>query len=288
MKQTLLLFILTCKLLFAQFELEKEYAFEDDTIYSSTLFSQLESAPLFSIRPKKMTHRIKAKELIRLFKKQGITVTSKASVITFKRAFSFDMTSLHVRLSAYYEKYYPQIDITALHVRPKSYLEALPENFTVEIPPKNFHHHKGTFYLKTSNKRRLFFEYRLEATLPVLVAKRTIERKETLSPFNTKTQTLLFKSFKSAPLSQVDNASRWCAKIRLKEGRVLLERNIQSIPLVKRNQNVIAVIKNGALHVELSAIAKNDGALYDMITIEKSNGEQLKAQVIGSNRVEIK
>ncbi len=288
MKYILLLFLLTCKLLLAQFELHKEYTFEDNTIYSTDIFSHLEKFSLISITPKKMTYRIKAKELIKIFKKHSINVTSKASVITFKRAFTFDMTPLHAKLRAYYKKHYPNMSITALHVRPKTYLEGLPESYIVNIAPKNFHRNYGTFYLKTSDRKKLFFQYRIQAKVAVLIAKNTIERKENLSPFNTKTETIIFEGFKSPPLSKIISSKHWCAKVRLKEGRILTRRDIQSVPLVKRNQSIIAVIRTGALHVELSATAKNDGALYDMITIQKSNGEKLKAQVIGANRVEIK
>ncbi|MEA3522645.1 MAG: flagellar basal body P-ring formation chaperone FlgA [Campylobacterota bacterium] len=288
MKYIVILFLLTCKLIFAQFELHKEYVFEDNTIYSTDIFPQIERFSLISITPKKMTHRLKAKKLIKIFKKHSITVTSQASVITFKRAFNFDMTPLHVRLKKYYKTHYPSMTITALHVRPKSYINALPSSYTISIPPKNYHRNYGTFYLKTSDKKKLFFEYTLEANLPVVIAKTTIQRKENISPFNTRTEIIPFKSFQSPPLSKNVLSQRWSAKIRLKEGRVLSRRDIKTTPLVKRNQNIIAVIRTEGLHVELSATAQNDGALYDMITIQKSNGEKLKAQVIGANRVEIK
>jgi flagella basal body P-ring formation protein FlgA len=287
MKYILILLILTCKLLFAQYELQKEYPFMQDTLYSNDLFAELKVFELFTLDPKKMSYRIKATELQNIFAKHGVTVTYTSPIIRFKRVFDFDMSALHVKLKTYYKKYYPDITIHALHVRPKTYLEALPESYDMIIPPKNFHRNEGTFYLKTQSKRRVFFDYKLDATLPVLSAKKTIERKEPLSSFNTRIKTVTFESFTSPPLSQLKE-SQWCAKIRLKEGRLIAQRNIEPIPLIKRDQNVIAIINNGALHVELSATAQNDGALYDMITITKSNGESLEAQVVGPNRVEIK
>jgi flagella basal body P-ring formation protein FlgA len=288
MKYLILLFFLTCNALFAQFELKKEYLFNNNTILSSDIFPHTKEFTLFTITPKKMSYRIKSKELIKKFKKHHINATSKVTIITFKRAFSFDMTPLHVKIKEYYKTHYNNITIKSLHVRPKSYIEALPDSYTIHIPPKNFHRNEGTFYIKTARKKKLFFTYTLKATLPVVITKKTIARKETITPFNTKVKTVNFIAFKSPPLSKITSVNRWCANIRLKEGRILKRRDIRSIPLVKRNQNVIAVIQTGALHVELSATAQNDGALYDMITIQKSNGEKLKARVIGANRVEIK
>jgi len=287
MKYILLLFFLTCKLVFAAYELEKEYPFREDTLYSNDLFPTLKPFKLLHITPKNMTYRIKAVELQNIFAKHGIKVSYASPIVRFKRVFDFDMSALHAKLETYYKKHYPGITIKALHVSPKTYLEALPKSYVMIIPPKNFHRNKGTFYLKTESKKRVFFDYKLDATLPVLTAKKTIERKEPLSTFNTLLKTVSFDHFTSPPLSHLDT-SQWCAKIRLKEGRLITQRIIQTIPLVKRNQNVIAVINNGALHVELSATAQNDGGLYDMITIRKSNGESLEAQVVGPNRVEIK
>jgi flagella basal body P-ring formation protein FlgA len=289
MKLFFILFLLTCNIFSAPLVLKKEYHFFDENIKGSDIFKSIKSDfTLLKIPHKKTKYRIKAKELVKTFKKHSYEVSSKASVITFIRDYDFDMSSLHVRLKEYYKKYYKKIDIKALHVRPKSYMQKLPRSYEVVIPAKNYHNNHGTFYLKTDTKRRLFFDYKLDAFINVVVAKRTIERKENLTPFNTKIKNIKFKNFKSPPLSKISSASKWCAKIRLKEGRILTQRDIKTIPLVKKNQNVTVIVRDGSLHVELSAIAQKDGALYDMITIQKSNGEHLKAQVIGANRVEIR
>ena len=288
MRYIFLIFLLTCNTLLAQFELQKEYSFNKNSVMSSDIFPNVKPFTLFSIAPKKMSYRIKSKELIKKFKKHHINATSKTNIITFKRAFSFDMTPLHVKIKNYYKTHYKNITIHSLHVRPKSYIEALPDSYTIHIPPKNFHRNEGTFYIKTVRKMKLFFTYTLEAALPVVIAKNTLARKENITPFNTQIKTIKFKSFKSPPLSKISSTDHLCANIRLKKGRIIKERDVKSTPLIKRNQNVTAVVQTGALYVELSAIAQNDGGLYDMIIIKKSNGEKLKARVIGANRVEIK
>jgi flagella basal body P-ring formation protein FlgA len=270
--------------------LEKEYHFLDENITAHDIFKDIQSDfQILKIPPKKTKYRVKSAEIAKIFKKHSIDVGYKNSVISFIRDYSFDMSKLHVKLKEYYQNHYKKIDIKALHVRPKSYLERLPKHYEVIIPPKNFHNNHGTFYLKTDSKQRLFFDYKIDAYIPVVVTKRTIPRRETLTPFNTQLKTIKFKSFKSPPLTDNISASKkWCAKIRLKEGKTLTQRDIKAVPLVKRNQHVRVVIRDGNLRVELSAIAQKDGALYDMITIKKSNGEHLKAQVIGPNAVEIK
>ncbi len=288
MKYILLIFLLTCNTLLAQFELQKEYSFYKNSIMSSDIFPNVKAFKLFTIAPKKMSYRIKSKELIKKFKKHHINASSKANIITFKRAFSFDMRPLHVKIKNYYKTHYKTITIHSLHVRPKSYIEALPDSYTIHIPPKNFHRNEGTFYIKTPRKKKLFFTYTLEATLTVIVTKNTLARKENITPFNTQIKTIKFRTFKSPPLSKITATDHLCANIRLKKGRIVKQRDVKSIPLIKRNQNVTAVVQTGSLYVELSATAQNDGGLYDMIMIKKSNGEKLKAKVIGANRVEIK
>ncbi len=289
MKLLFILYILTCKILFADFTLEKEYYFSDEDIRSSDIFKNIKKDfLLFKIAKKKTKYRIKSDKIIKIFKKHSIKISSKSNVVTFLREYDFDMQDLHVSLKKYYKNHYKNLDIKSLHVRPKSYMKKLPESYKIIIPPKNYHNNNGTFYLKTKSKKRLFFDYTIDADIPIITAKRTIKRKENLTPFNTQVKIIKFKSFKSPPLQKIQSSKKWCAKIRLKKGRILSKRDVKEIPLVKKDQNVRVIIRDGNLHVELLAKAKKDGALYDMITIEKRDGEHLKAKVIGANTVEIR
>lgn len=282
------IFIFTCNILYAQFTLQKEYHFSKESINASDIFKNIrEDFILIKIPHKDTIYRVKTAKLIKTFKKHSIDVDSKAKIISFIRDYNFDMSNLHVKLKQYYKSHYKNIDITALHVRPKSYMTKLPDSYEVIIPAKNFHYNRGTFYLKTDSKRRLFFDYKMEADIAVVMAKRTIARKEKLSPFNTKIKEIKFKRFNSPPLSKISASSNLCAKIRLKKGRIVTKREVATVALVKRDQHVRVILNDGSLHVELSAVAQKDGALYDMITIRKSNGKLLKAKVVGANRVEI-
>ncbi len=286
--KSLLIFVFTCTLLWGQATLKEEYTFSSNTIYSDELVQNIKKVfPVVEIPDKRMVYRIKSDELVEAYAKEGIRVKASAAFITFKRTFFFDTVPIENALIDFYSQYYPNIHIETLHVTPRSYIEMLPESYDITIPPKNHLHYSGILYLSTPDGQRIFFNYTIDATLRVLKTTRTIARKEALSSANTTVVTQRFEGYRDAPLAQIENG-KWQAKMRLAESRVITPELIETIPLIKRNQQVVAIIKDGTLEIEFAATANDDGALYDMITITKNDGETLKARIIGANRVEIK
>ena len=49
--------------------------------------------------------------------------------------------------------------ITALHVTPRAYMTGLPESYEIIIPKKAHQRAKGTFYIKSEDQKRYFFDY---------------------------------------------------------------------------------------------------------------------------------
>ncbi len=281
-----LIFLLTCKLIWGVV-LEKEYTFSDEVIYSDELVSGIENIfAVVEIPQKRMLYRVKAQTIIDAFAKEGMSVTASSPIITFKRTLFLDYTPIETAIEDFYHSYFPDLSITALHVSPRSYLKSLPESYEVVIPKPNHTRHKGVLYLLSSEGKRIFFNFELTGMLPVLVSKSTINRKESLNFSNTVVETHGFEGFKTAPLSHLENG-KWRAKMRIVEGKSIMSSSVEPIPLVKRHQNVVVTIKDGALTMQISAVAQEDGALYDMITVTKSDGEVLKARVVGTNRLEI-
>ncbi len=281
-----LFFVLTCKLLLAEWVLAPHYAFTQESIRSRDLFEAFDADfAVLDIPPQRLSHRVTSRDIIERFKAHGYTIRAAHSITTFERHFDFDMTPLTQQLRTYYLKYYPALQIKALHVRPRSYMKALPQAYEIEIPPKTYRQAKGTFYLQTQDNKRYFFNFDLEATLPMLSAEQTIARYEELTAFNTRIQMRPFEGFISPPESSQTEEMR--AKIRLIKGRIITKRDIESVPLVKRGMSVNAHVHAEGMTLELAVTAEDEGRLYDMITVKKSNGEALRARVTGPASVEI-
>ncbi|MDQ1297897.1 MAG: flagellar basal body P-ring formation protein FlgA, partial [Campylobacterota bacterium] len=66
-----------------------------------------------------------------------------------------------------------------------------------------------------------------------------------------------------------------------------VDRYLEPLPIVLKGAKVSVQVQNESVIVEFIATATQEGALYDIITIEKSDKKRAKAKVIGENRVEL-
>lgn len=268
--------------------MKPNYTFSDETIHSQDLIAAFpEAFVVLTIPNERLSHRVKAEELIALFKARGYEVRATHPLITFERHFGFDITPITQKLRAYYLTHYPSLQIDALHVRPRSYMAALPQEYTIEIPLKSYRQEKGTLYLQTPDKKRYFFNFELNASLKLLASSQLIKRHEKLTPFNTHSITKRFEGFIAPPLQALPQDRHLRAKIRLIEGRIITERDVEPMPLVLRGMSVNVRIRSAGMSLELRASAEDEGGLYDMITVKKSDGETLRARVVGPASVEI-
>ncbi len=288
MRLILPLLLVSYQMLCAALTLQEHYRYETPVIWSDDLFPSLQKHFIvLEIPEKKTRYRIKASELCERFEREGITIESNESIVSFERQFTFDMTPLDEALRAHFKEVYPDMIIQALHVNPRAYMTGLPESYEIIIPKKAHQRAKGTFYIKSEDQKRYFFDYELVATIPTVTAKMTIDRRDALTPFNTRLTQSSFTNFTVPPLAPLTSDMQWRAKIRLVSGRLLSERDVEPIPIVKRDTPVTAVLKSASMIIELSVTAEEDGGLYDMITVKKSDGETLRAKVIGTGKVEI-
>ncbi len=181
---------------------------------------------------------------------------------------------------------YPSIVINDITIIPRGYLASLPKKSRGVFDEHLFQNAKGTFYIIDDNDIRHYLDYTVSATINVLHTNQKVLRRDPLSGFNTLIKQVPFGSFRDTPLTALPNeASRF--RSNLKEGQLITLRNIEPLPLVLKNEKVTVEVRNDTVIVEFTATATQEGQLYDIITIQKSDGKRSKAKVIGENRVEL-
>lgn len=270
------------------YEIKNEYYFNNHTITSDLLFPEISKKfEILHIPEDKSHYRIDSQIIAKTFELNGIAVdTSKARFVNFVKKSPVDFTPIKNQLESKLIEKYPDITIDEIIITPRGYLPSLPKNTKGYFDERFYLNSEGTLYIIDASGLRRYLDYNVHATLAVLHTSQGVTRKEKLNGFNTVLKPIPFKTFKDAPLTQLpDKLSRY--RSNLKANQLLTLRQIETMPLVMKNEKVIVEVKNDSVIVEFGATAVQEGSLYDIITIQKSDGKRVKAKVIGENRVEL-
>ena len=288
MRPLLLLTLLFLYASAASYTLEEEYGYRDDTIMSTTLFSDMPgSFELFAIPPHVSRYRISAEEVVERFKAHGVEVDAgEVRYLNFVKISPISTEALERDVAAYYTQHYPSIAIAAVAVTPRVYTPELPAEYTVTISDTAYKSARGTFYITGSDGTKLFFDYAVDAKVRVFTARRDLRRDAPVDAVTVQRSAVPLDTLNSPPLDDLAGGT-YRLKRHLKSGEVVMRRHVEVAPLVLRDADVLATLKTGNVLIEFHAIALQDGALHDMISIQKPDGKRLKAKVVGENKVEI-
>ncbi|MFA6188223.1 MAG: flagellar basal body P-ring formation chaperone FlgA [Sulfuricurvum sp.] len=268
--------------------LQQTYTFKDPKIISTDLVSSCKKRfEILQIPDGKTTYRINAQIIAKTYELNGCTLdVGKVRYVNFTKQTTLNLSPLKLQLYDAFMTNYPTMIIQKIDVFPRGFIESLPEHpnavFDRDVCDKN----NGTFYVLDKNGIRHYFDFSLEATLSVLHSKQKIKRNEVISSTNASLKLIPFSSFKGKPISSFpQRAQRF--RLSLRENVPIVDRNLEPLPIVLRGAKVGVQVQNGLVIVEFIATATQEGALYDIITIEKSDKKRAKAKVIGENRVEL-
>lgn len=270
------------------YELRENYEYQHPILYSTDLFPDLEKKfEILQIPQDKTSFRIDSQILAKTFELYGIKLDiSKTRFVNFTKSSSLDFSPFKLQLRQLLQERYPEIHIEEIVITPRGYLSGIGPNAKAVFDDHFYLNAKGTFYVLDSAGLRRYLDYSVLATLGVLHTTQPISRRDKLTGFNTLLKPVNLDSFKDTPLTKLpERISRF--RSNLKPNQLLTIRNIEVIPLVLKNEKVIVEVKNESVIVEFGATATQEGSLYDIITIQKSDGKRVKAKVIGENRVEL-
>ena len=286
--KTFLLVLLTFTLEAAEV-LKSDYFITGDDINLSVLVPHAkEDTKLFSLETNRYSRKIKSKELLAILKNLGFSsYKAQSRYVNFIKKSPIDTTIIETTIRELYEQKYPAIEIKSIKVLPRGYLNSLPPNYSVTLSDKNYLHRSGTLFIKTSERKKIFFDYDIEALINVYAARSEIKRHTELSLANCTSKRVTLDKFSSLPVQNLQN-NMFQSKHQLKEASILVERNVEHLSIVKQGAIVSVMLDETNLSLSFTAKALQDGKLDDTITIEKYDKKRLKAKVIGINRVEIK
>lgn len=270
------------------YDLAENYEYVNHTIYSNDLVPDIpKKFELLQIPTDKTQYRIDAQVIAKTFELNGFILDiSKTRYVNFTRHSPVDFTPIKQQLSDLLREKYPSIHIEGITITPRGYLASLGKETRGVFDSRFYQNAGGTFYILDREGLRHYLDYAVNASLDVLHTNQKVLRKENLNNSNTQLQNIPFKSFRDTPLTALpDHPSRFRSTI--KASQLLTVRNVEEIPLVLKNAQVIVEVQNESVIVEFGATATQEGLLYDIITIQKSDGKRVKAKVIGENRVEL-
>ena len=229
--------------------------------------------------------RIRSKDLLRILKQNGYRrFKAKRSYVTFIKLSHADFSSLKQKLTEYFKKNYKYIDIHSIKIIPKIHIDKLPKEFTFKVRSGTLLRSFGTFSIITPKKRQIFFDYYMDASLPVYKSRVKILRGEVLNLRNLTKERVRFERFRALPVQQISSLQ---AKHHITKGKLITVRDVEQIDLVRRGEFVSVVLKASALEIDMSAKALQAGTLNDIILILNRRGKKLRARIVGKNLVEI-
>lgn len=286
--KTLLFFFLSLHL-FADIDLKSNYYVDTKTVMLSDVVEDTkEDIQLFKIDENRYSIRVKSKKLLQILQNNGIqNYNSKHSYIQFTKKSSINVDNIKAAIKKEYEDKYKKIDIQSISVKPRGYLSNLPQNYKTVISPKTHLFNSGTIYIKTDEKKKIFFNYKIAAKVEVYEARKEIKKGTELSNINCKKKSIILDKFRARPLQSIVKGNLE-SKHRIKAGTVLTKRDVQGLYLVKRGSDVNVALKSSTLSISFSGKALQNGRFGDSIKVLKSNGTKIKVLVTGRHRAEVR
>ena len=287
LKILLLLFISVC--LFSDVYLKSNYNVEDKEIMLSTLVKETkEDVQLFSIDKSRYSKRVKSKDVIKILQSHGIKdYKSKHPYIQFTKRSPVNSKKIKSAIKKFYEKKYTHINIKSIVVEPRSYIATLPQNYETILKSKSHLSKDGTLYIKTDDKKKIFFNYKIDAEIVVYEAKKDIKRNVELSNINCKKKSIILNKFRATPLQNIVKGTVQSTH-NIKAGTILTTRDVQGLYLVKRGSNVNVTLNSSNLAISFSAKAVQDGRYGDIVSVIKRNGKKVKVRVTGKRKAEVR
>jgi flagella basal body P-ring formation protein FlgA len=282
-----LLFVFFSNLIHAN-TLQQSYFFTSPTITSSDLNTQCpKNFEIVLIPDGKTSYRMNAQIILKTFELNGCQIDGgKTRYVNFTKRSNTDYAQLQEQISTYFLTNYPTMTIHSIQIIAHGYIDSLPNTPHVVLDKDSYAKNKGTFYVVDGNGIRHYFEYLVDASLTVLHSTQKTSRKEPLSSTNTALKSIAFTSFRGKPLASIPEKSyRFCST--LQANTPITDHQIEASPIILRNAKVSVQVRNDSVIVEFIATAMQEGALYDIITIEKADKKRVRAKIIGDNTVEL-
>ncbi len=284
----ILLFLFFSIGLLADSYLKSNYYVQDrEILLSDIVENPKEDVQLFRIDKSRYSKRVKSKKVLQILNSYGIKdYKSKHSYIQFTKKSPINIEKIKNSIEKVYKEKYTHIKIKSILVEPRSYIETLPKKYETVLKSKSHLLKDGILYIKTEDKKKIFFNYKIDAQVIVYEAKVDIKRNIELTNINSKKKSIILDKFRAMPLQNILKGTLQSTH-NIKQGSILTTRDAQGLYLVKRGSNINVTLNSSNLAISFSAEALQNGRLADVITVMKHNGKKVKVRVTGKRRAEV-
>jgi len=243
---------------------------------------------IYKIDRNKYTKKVKSKELVKLLKEHGLTdIQTSSRYVKFTKKSPIDTSKIKTAVINLYKEKYPNIDIKSVSIMPRGYIKTLPKEYKVNAHKKAHLSNSGTLNIKTPKKRKLFFDYIVDAKINVFLSRTKIKKGEKVSTMNTTKKNIDFDKLKALPITaeQVNTSQ---IRRHVNKGYILTSRDIEMLDIVNKGSYVNVSFQNKNINISFSAKALQNAKLNDIITVQKNSGERIHVKITGKNRAEIR
>ncbi|MEA1916876.1 MAG: flagellar basal body P-ring formation chaperone FlgA [Campylobacterota bacterium] len=205
-------------------------------------------------------------------------------LLLFSSLFADEITCITDKLQNEFIKLYPQATVNAITVIQKKRKKfEFPATYDVIVKARDLRRDIGTFYITEDGKKKHFFKFEIDATLPVVIAKELIPRKSIIDAFNTKIKDVKFNKHSAKAISSLPK-TKIMAKKNISTNHVIQKRDVLLAYIIKKESTVNITLKDGTLQIEFSATATKNARINEVITFIKNDGKKIKAKVVSENR----
>lgn len=295
MKKLILIFHIFFLYLFAQepLVLQGKYIVNNDSVYSDDLFNNIKASfEVTKIPQNTFTHRVPASTIINKFKEYNIDIQKPQDYyITFERNMNYDEKYITNYIAQAYQNRIKGLSITDIQIEANSKSDLMGFNIeNISIDNYALDNNTGTAtvkFTKGTNYRNIYFKYKVIGNIKVAVATTNINTDESINTSNVSFNDTVFeKNIQS--ISELDLGSDICASTIIPQNSVIKLTSIKKIPVIKKGSVVTAYYHAGALQIEFEAIAMQDGAKNDFISVKRVDNNNLyKAMVVNGSSVRI-
>lgn len=211
---------------------------------------------------------------------------------TSLQAKSHDILSIQTAIQNKFLEYYPNLTIKHLDIKP---LGRTPKNFDhyqvekITISQASLKRNHGTLsvlYSSPTKKKKRFFKFELDATLPVYISSRYIKKNHPIDENYLTLEEMHFKNFSSKPID-AHYLYDYESKRSIKEGKILTVHDLRRILDMKRGELVDATIYDGNVILTFKVKTIEEGNIGDIIKVKRGHYKKLKAKITSKTTVDI-
>jgi len=257
-------------------------------VNAKTFDISLNPIVLFKIPYNKKHYQIETEQILNILKKHNIEVEyTRFQNIIFDIAKPMLEEEIKEKIINIYKEKYPYMDINNIELTRSGHKnDTLISDNNLHIKDTFLKRDKGSFYIISQQGNRVFFNYEIDATFKALSPSFTLNSKTILHSNNVKSKSFKFKYLRETPLTKLPNYNIQLKK-RVYPKKYITLKDIEPVPLVKKNTNIKAILKGVGYSLEFIAKALSNGNLNDIIWIKRDDGKRMKAKVIAKNKVKV-